>query len=188
MRCLAQPLQGGTTQRKHFSTKHALTANRLHNPRLLIQAPCTSAFAPYLPFSPDLMRVTHAHPLKPAALAFVPFVIVLVRVRVRSILRAELSGLYYGLETIAMATGAACLLAEIIVVRSKHGNTTTTPAKQRHKRISVHAQALFVREKPCSYLTKKPGQTNTSDDEIGCVRESDHTCTQFNTEHLIISI
>ncbi len=32
--------------------------------------------------SPDLMRVTHAHPLNPAALAFVPFGIVLVRVRV----------------------------------------------------------------------------------------------------------
>ncbi len=31
------------------------------------------------------MRVTHAHPLNPAALAFVPFGIVLVRVRVRLI-------------------------------------------------------------------------------------------------------
>ena len=29
------------------------------------------------------MRVTHAHPLNPAALAFVPFGIVLVRVQVR---------------------------------------------------------------------------------------------------------
>ena len=34
------------------------------------------------PFPPDLMRVTHAHPLNPAALAFVPFGIVKVRVRV----------------------------------------------------------------------------------------------------------
>ena len=33
-------------------------------------------------FPPDLMRVTHAHPLNPAALAFVPFGVVLVRVRV----------------------------------------------------------------------------------------------------------
>ena len=33
--------------------------------------------------SPDLIRATHARPLHPAALASVPFVIVLVRVRVR---------------------------------------------------------------------------------------------------------
>ena len=46
-------------------------------------APCTSALAPTPPFSPDLMRITHARPLNPAALAFVPFGIVLVRVRVR---------------------------------------------------------------------------------------------------------
>ena len=35
------------------------------------------------PFSLDLMRITHAHPLNPEALAFVPSGIVLVRVRVR---------------------------------------------------------------------------------------------------------
>ena len=35
-------------------------------------------------FPPDLMRVTHAHPLNPAALAFVPFGIELARVRVQA--------------------------------------------------------------------------------------------------------
>ena len=70
------------TQRKHLSTN---TPNRFHNTRLLIQAPCTSALAP--PLSPDLIRATHARPLHPAALASVPFGIVLVRVR-----RRRLSG------------------------------------------------------------------------------------------------
>jgi hypothetical protein len=67
--------------KKAFLHEHALTGfttraysfKRLALPRL----PSTS------PFSPDLMRVTYAHPLNPAALAFVPSGIVLVRVRVR---------------------------------------------------------------------------------------------------------
>ena len=35
--------------------------NRLHNPRLLIQAPCTSALVPYLPFFRLTSCVLHAH-------------------------------------------------------------------------------------------------------------------------------
>ena len=60
--------------------------HRLHYTHLLIQAPCTSAFALHLPPIPDPTRTSHvknARPLNPAALAFVPFGIVLVRVRVR---------------------------------------------------------------------------------------------------------
>ena len=72
---------GGAPHKESISPQ--TRPNRLHNPRLLIQAPCTSALAQNLPFSPDLMRITHARPLNPAALAFVPFGIVLVRVRVR---------------------------------------------------------------------------------------------------------
>ncbi len=67
-RCLQRQKQH---KPKGFTT-HAYLFKRLALPRL----PHTS------PFSPDLMRVTHAHPLNPAALAFVPFGIVLVRVRV----------------------------------------------------------------------------------------------------------
>ena len=81
MRCLAQPGEHHT--KKEFSPQ--TRPNRLHNTRLLIQAPCTSALAPHLPFSPDLMRVTYACPLDIAALAFVPFGIALVRVRVRGV-------------------------------------------------------------------------------------------------------
>ncbi len=33
--------------------------------------------------SPDLIRVTHARPLNPKGMAFVPFGVVLVRIRVR---------------------------------------------------------------------------------------------------------
>ena len=42
--------------------------------------------SPHTPLSPDLIRATHARPLHPAAYASVPFGIVLVRVRVRSLL------------------------------------------------------------------------------------------------------
>ncbi len=68
------------TQRNYFSTntpKQASQPTPTHSSALLLRLPHTS------PFSPDLMRVTHAHPLHPAAQAFVPFGIVLVRVRVR---------------------------------------------------------------------------------------------------------
>ncbi len=88
MHCLISSVVGGAEVRpgEHhtknaFLHKHALTGctthaysfKRLALPRL----------PQHLPFSPDLMRVTHAHPLNPEALAFVPFEIVLVRVRVR---------------------------------------------------------------------------------------------------------
>ena len=67
--------------RPEFLHKHALTGFTIHAysfKRLALpRLPDTS------PFSPDLMRITHAHPLNPAAMAFVPFGIVLVRVRVR---------------------------------------------------------------------------------------------------------
>ena len=58
---------------------------RLQNTHLLIQAPCAFALALHLPPSPipDLTRTSRARPPNPAALAFVPFGIVLVRVRVR---------------------------------------------------------------------------------------------------------
>jgi hypothetical protein len=69
------PLAFGLSLRKNDFTYRY----RLQNTRLLIQAPCTctSALAPHLPFS-DLMRITHARPLNPEALAlaFVPFAIV----------------------------------------------------------------------------------------------------------------
>ena len=39
------------------------------------------------PLSPDLMRVTHARPLNPAELAFVPFEVVLIRLLVLALLR-----------------------------------------------------------------------------------------------------
>ncbi len=86
MRCLAQPRLGSTTQ---------TCPNRLHNTRLLIQAPCTSAFAQ----TPPLFRLTsnarythtHTHTHNPdGALAFVPFGIVLVRVRVTFDKRGQL--------------------------------------------------------------------------------------------------
>jgi hypothetical protein len=75
--------------KKAFLHKHSLTGFTAHAysfkclalPRL----PSTS------PFSPDLMRVTHAHPLNPTALAFVPFGIVLVRVRVPGLMCGCLS-------------------------------------------------------------------------------------------------
>jgi len=69
-RCLAQPPRGSTT-----STSH-------HHP--LIRAPCTTAPAHTSSLVSDHTRVSHAHarPLHPAALAFVPYGIVLVRVRV----------------------------------------------------------------------------------------------------------
>ena len=51
----------------------------LFNRLALVRLPSTS------PFSPDLIRVTHARPLNPAALAFVPFGLVLVRVRVQQL-------------------------------------------------------------------------------------------------------
>ena len=60
---------------KHASTgftTHAYSFKRL----ALLRLPDTS------PFSPEFMRVTHAHSLNPAALAFVLLGLVLVRVRV----------------------------------------------------------------------------------------------------------
>ncbi len=65
---------------KEFLHKHAptgLTTNAYSFKRLALpRLPRTS------PFSPDLMRVTHARPLNPAAQNFGPFEIVLIRVRV----------------------------------------------------------------------------------------------------------
>ena len=70
-RCLAQPPRGSTTTSSH---QHPL-----------IRAPCTTAPAQTSSLVSDHTRVSHAHarPLHPAALAFVPYGIVLVRVRVR---------------------------------------------------------------------------------------------------------
>ena len=70
-RCLAQPPRGGTTSTSH---QHPL-----------IRAPCITAPAHTASLVSDHTRVSHAHarPLHPAALAFVPYGIVLVRVRVR---------------------------------------------------------------------------------------------------------
>jgi len=70
-RCLAQPPWGSTT-----------TTSQQHPP---IWAPCTTAPALNSSLVSDHTRVSHAHtrPLHPAALAFVPYGVVLVRVRVQ---------------------------------------------------------------------------------------------------------
>jgi hypothetical protein len=74
-----KPPRGGATKKKADSTTpHALSASNTHAHHN--QAHCTTALA----HLPSLLteRATHAHPLHPAALAFVPYGIVLVRVRV----------------------------------------------------------------------------------------------------------
>ena len=76
---IAQPSRGGATKKKADSTTpHALSASNTHAHHN--QAHCTTALA----HLPSLLteRATHAHPLHPAALAFVSYGIVLVRVRV----------------------------------------------------------------------------------------------------------
>ena len=67
---VAQPPRGSTTSTSH---QHPL-----------IRAPCTTAPAHTSPLVSDHTRASHAHarPLHPAALAFVPYGIILVRVRV----------------------------------------------------------------------------------------------------------
>ncbi len=80
MRCLAQlPREAPHTE----STSPQTRLLRLHHiTRLLIQAPCTFALSPHLPFLPHLMRVTHARPLNPRSSGFCAILgIVLVRVR-----------------------------------------------------------------------------------------------------------
>ena len=72
---------GGAPHKESISPQ--TRPNRLHTPCLLIQAPCTLLRLPLSLPTPDLTRATRARPLHPAALAFVPFGIVLVRVRVR---------------------------------------------------------------------------------------------------------
>ena len=72
-----KPPRGGATKKKADSTTpHALSASNTHAHHN--QAHCTTALA----HLPSLLteRATHAHPLHPAALAFVPYYIVLVRV------------------------------------------------------------------------------------------------------------
>ena len=70
---------GSTTQRKHLSTNTPSSAS-LHTPT----HPSALHFraCPTPPPIPDLTRTSRARPLNPAALAFVPFGVVLVRVRV----------------------------------------------------------------------------------------------------------
>ena len=67
-RCLAQPPRGSTTTTSHQQP--------------LIRAPCATAPAHTFPLVSDHTRVSHTHarPLHPAAFAFVPYGIVLVRV------------------------------------------------------------------------------------------------------------
>ncbi len=76
---------GGAPHKESISQQ--TRPSRLHNTRLLIQAPFALPCLPPIPplFPPDHMRVTHAHPFNPAAWAFVPFGIVLVRFRVREL-------------------------------------------------------------------------------------------------------
>ena len=67
-----------TDKIRQYNSQAGFTTNAYSFERFaLLRLPHTT------PFSPGLMRVTHAHPLNPAALAFVPFGVVLVRVRVR---------------------------------------------------------------------------------------------------------
>ncbi len=70
-----------STQRKHFSTNTPLQASQpaaSHSSSLNF-----CAYPPHVPFSPDLMRVTHARPLTPQHWLLYHFGVVLARVRVR---------------------------------------------------------------------------------------------------------
>ena len=79
MRCLAQPLRGSTTTKR--ASDPTTRPNRLHthtySPKRLAHPR-----SPMLPLSTLTARATHALPLHPAALASVPYGIVLVSVRV----------------------------------------------------------------------------------------------------------
>ena len=75
---------------------------------------------PTPPLSPDLIRATHARPLHPAALASVPFGIVLVRVRVRD---STSSCLYTTEETHSSAAGRKS--QPVPALRNARAPTTT---------------------------------------------------------------
>ena len=84
MRCLTQPLRGSTTTKRASDSTtrpnrphiHTHSPKRLAHPR-----------SPMPPLSTLTARATHAHPLLPAALASVPYGLVLVRVRVLPLAR-----------------------------------------------------------------------------------------------------
>ena len=79
MRCLAKPLRGSITTKKasDFTTRPNRLHTHAHLPRRLAHPRSSMP-----PLSTLPARATHALPLHPAALASVPYGVVLVRVRI----------------------------------------------------------------------------------------------------------
>ena len=79
--CLAQPLRGSTTTKRASdpTTRHNRLHTHTHSPRRLAHPR-----SPMPPLSTLTARAAHTPLLRPAALASVPYAIMLARVRVRA--------------------------------------------------------------------------------------------------------